>query len=64
MMLFNNNLMLFWYKYKNKGNNYENELSKNGVFSFFSALHSIELDYTTVYKTLPNKEAYQIVKKD
>lgn len=45
-------------------NNYENELSKNGVFSFFSALHSNELDYTTFYKTLPNKEAYKIVKKE
>ena len=27
-------------------------------------MHSNELDYTTFYKTLPNKEAYKIVKKE
>lgn len=45
-------------------NNYENELSKNGVFSFFSAIHSNELDYNTFYKTLAWRQSYKILKDD
>lgn len=40
-----------------------NELGKNGVFSFFAAFHSNELDYKTFYPTLSDKEAYTILKK-
>lgn len=40
-----------------------NELGKNGVFSFFAAFHSNELDYKTFYPTLSDKEAYAILKK-
>lgn len=45
-------------------NTYENELSKNGVFSFFAAFRANELDYNTFYKTLNQKEAYAIIKKE
>lgn len=40
-----------------------NELGKNGVFSFFAAFHSNELDYKTFYPTLSDREAYTILKK-
>lgn len=45
-------------------NVYENELSKNGVFSFFAAFRSNELDYDLFYAKLDEKLAYQIVKED
>lgn len=45
-------------------NTYENELSKNGVFSFFAAYRSNELDYELFYAKLDEKLAYQIVKSD
>ena len=40
-----------------------NELGKNGVFSFFAAFRSNELDYATFYPTLQEKKAYSILKK-
>ncbi|SEP92072.1 LTA synthase family protein [Flavobacterium urocaniciphilum] len=45
-------------------NLYVNELSKNGVYSFFAAYRSNELDYETFYKKLSNKDAFAIIKKD
>jgi phosphoglycerol transferase MdoB-like AlkP superfamily enzyme len=45
-------------------NLYENELSKNGVFSFFAAYRSNELDYNTFYTRLDDKQAFAIVKKE
>lgn len=45
-------------------NAFVNELSKNGVFSFFSALRSNELDYQQFYSTLPEKEEYKILKNE
>ncbi len=45
-------------------NQYVNELAKNGVFSFFTAIKSNELDYQQFYKTLPEKEAYSILKNE
>jgi phosphoglycerol transferase MdoB-like AlkP superfamily enzyme len=45
-------------------NIYENELSKNGVFSFFAAFRSNELDYNTFYTRLDDKMAFSIVKKE
>ena len=45
-------------------NLYVNELSKNGVYSFFAAFRSNELDFTTFYQTLPNEEAFAITKKE
>lgn len=40
-----------------------NELGKNGVFSFFAAFRSNELDYDTFYPKINDKEAYGILKK-
>jgi len=40
-----------------------NELGKNGVFSFFAAYRSNELDYETFYPTSNDKEAYAVLKK-
>ena len=40
-----------------------NELGKNGVFSFFAAFRSNELDYDTFYPTVDDKQAYTILKK-
>lgn len=45
-------------------NTYINELSKNGVFSFFTAFKANQLDYTQFYNTIPEKEAYSILKKE
>lgn len=41
-----------------------NELGKNGVFSFFTAFRSNELDYETFYPKLPEKEAYSVLKEN
>lgn len=40
-----------------------NELGKNGVFSFFAAFRSNELDYETFYPTLDDKTAYTVLRK-
>ncbi len=45
-------------------NLYVNELSKNGVYSFFAAFRSNELDYETFYQQLSKKEAFAMIKKD
>lgn len=45
-------------------NVYTNELSKNGVFSFFYAFKSNELDYNKFYPTLSDEDAYAIIKKE
>ena len=45
-------------------NTYVNELTKNGVFSFFTAFKANELDYRQFYSTLPEKEAYSLLKKE
>ncbi len=40
-----------------------NEIGKNGVFSFFAAFKSNELDYDAFYPKLEEKEAYAELKK-
>ncbi len=45
-------------------NSVVDEVAKNGVFSFFRAYRSNELDYNKFYQTLPEKEAYSILKKN
>lgn len=45
-------------------NTYENELTKNGVFSFFAAYRSNELDYELFYPKINKKLAYKILKED
>lgn len=52
-------------KYADFSNNkVVNELGKNGAFSFISAFQANELDYQSFYPTIPEKEAYSILKKD
>jgi len=45
-------------------NTYVNELSKNGVFSFFAAYRANELDYDLFYKNLEQKEAYSLIREE
>ncbi len=49
---------------ESSSNLYVNELSKNGVYSFFAAYRSNELDFESFYQKLPNQEAFAIIKKD
>ena len=44
-------------------NRYNNELSKAGIYSFFSAFRNNEIPYTDFYKTIPKDEAYALVKQ-
>ena len=41
-----------------------NELGKNGVFSFFTAFKANELDYMTFYPSIPDHDAYKVLKTD
>jgi len=45
-------------------NLYENELSKNGAFSFVAAFRSNELDFNTFYPKLEDKIAFDLIKKE
>jgi phosphoglycerol transferase MdoB-like AlkP superfamily enzyme len=45
-------------------NEYANELAGNGVFQFANAFWHNELDFFKFYKTLPDKEAFAIVRQD
>ena len=43
---------------------YANELAGNGIYQFGNAFWNNELDFFKFYKTLPDKEAFAIVKAD
>ncbi len=45
-------------------NRYHNELSKAGIYSFFSAFKNNELNYNDFYALLPEKEAFQLIFKE
>jgi phosphoglycerol transferase MdoB-like AlkP superfamily enzyme len=45
------------------GNRYRNELSKAGIYSFFSAFKNNELNYEHFYTLLTNKEAFKITRE-
>ncbi len=45
------------------GNRYENELSKTGIYSFFSAFRTNELSYNDFYLTQPIEKDFAIVKR-
>ena len=40
----------------------ENELAKSGIYSFFAAFNTNELDFYEFYQTLDIKEAYEITR--
>lgn len=39
-------------------NQYVNELAGNGIYQFFAAFRSAELDYDTFYRSLPTRDAF------
>lgn len=43
-------------------NRVKNEISTNGISSFFNALRTEELDYELYYSTLPREEAYKTIR--
>ncbi|SHM78748.1 Phosphoglycerol transferase MdoB [Chryseobacterium carnipullorum] len=45
-------------------NRYQNELSKSGIYSFFSAYKNNEINYEHFYKLIDNQEAFNIVRND
>jgi phosphoglycerol transferase MdoB-like AlkP superfamily enzyme len=50
-------------KAENSKNVFVNELQANGLYKFYLAFENNKLDYFKFYKTLPNEEAFSILKK-
>lgn len=51
--------------YKNfSRNTYVNELAGNGAYEFATAFFSNELDFYQFYKTIPDEEAFRIMRKE
>ncbi|CAN1493355.1 MdoB Phosphoglycerol transferase and related proteins, alkaline phosphatase superfamily [Flavobacteriaceae bacterium] len=46
---------------ENSDNIFANELEANGIYKFYQAFMNSELDYFKFYKTLPEKEAYDLL---
>jgi len=44
-------------------NNYINELAGNGIYQFFNAFRSSHLDYAKFYRTLPDDQAFRLVRE-
>ena len=44
-------------------NNYVNELAGNGIYQFFNAFRSSHLDYAKFYRTLPDDQAFRLVRQ-
>ncbi len=53
----------FLAKKQNSSNVFTNELQANGVYKFYVAFMSSELDFDTFYKTMPNQEAFALLHK-
>ena len=49
-------------KLENSENVFVNELQSNGLYKFYLAFKNSELDYEKFYKTLPNEEAFGLLK--
>ncbi len=45
-------------------NTYVNELSKNGLYSFFAAYRSNELDFNSFYATLDTEHSFSIIRRE
>lgn len=45
-------------------NNYANELAGNGMYEFGTAYFTNQLDYYKYYLTIPDKEAFELVRKN
>lgn len=50
-------------KQENSPNIFTNELQANGLFKFYNAFMHSELDFFKFYETMPNDEAYALLKK-
>lgn len=50
-------------KLENSQNVFANELQSNGIYKFYLAFMNSELDYYKFYKTLPDNEAYALLKQ-
>jgi phosphoglycerol transferase MdoB-like AlkP superfamily enzyme len=50
-------------KTENSKNVFVNELQANGLYKFYLAFQNNKLDYFKFYKTLPNKEAFGLLKQ-
>lgn len=50
-------------KTENSKNVFVNELQSNGLYKFYLAFQNNKLDYFKFYKTLPNQEAFTILKR-
>ncbi|KAF2337080.1 alkaline phosphatase family protein [Flavobacterium daemonense] len=50
-------------KTENSKNVFVNELQSNGLYKFYLAFQNNKLDYLKFYKTLPNQEAFAMLKK-
>jgi phosphoglycerol transferase MdoB-like AlkP superfamily enzyme len=48
---------------ENSSNVFSNELQSNGLYKFYLAFKNSSLDYFKFYKTIPNAEAYKILKQ-
>jgi phosphoglycerol transferase MdoB-like AlkP superfamily enzyme len=44
-------------------NRYNAEISKSGIYSFFAAFRNNRMDYSEFYTTIPNEEAFRIVRE-
>ncbi|WP_395062842.1 LTA synthase family protein [Flavobacterium sp.] len=49
-------------KLQNSSNVFTNELQSNGLYKFYLAFMNSELDYNKFYKTLPENEAFALLK--
>lgn len=52
----------YWADYSH--NRYQNELSKAGIYSFFSAFKNNELNYDQFYLRVNNEQAFETVRKE
>jgi phosphoglycerol transferase MdoB-like AlkP superfamily enzyme len=50
-------------KTENSKNVFVNELQANGIYKFYLAFQNNKLDYFKFYKTLPNQEAFTLLKQ-
>jgi phosphoglycerol transferase MdoB-like AlkP superfamily enzyme len=50
-----------WHRFSN--NEYANELAGNGLFEFAAAFRNNELDYYKFYTTLPDREAFTLLRQ-
>jgi phosphoglycerol transferase MdoB-like AlkP superfamily enzyme len=51
-----------WRKFSK--NEYANELAGNGIYEFGNAFWNNELDYFRFYRTMPDKEAFSLLRKE